>query len=182
MDSVNTDVSLLTVPAAEKVKDALGEKGNNEEQQSSGFNIGNMLQTVSGDTGGEWAAHICSGGPEPGASPRLEASFLCLRPFHPLILQYQQILIRFKNKSSHICCFSLWYSCLLISYNYSWLLCQMWWDKYGDNVKEEITEEIKQWLLPHQHANVVVMESVMFCSLTFFFILGAGEMLGKIFK
>lgn len=53
MDSVNTDVSLLTVPAAEKVKDALGEKGNNEEQQGSGLNIGNMLQTVPGDTGGE---------------------------------------------------------------------------------------------------------------------------------
>lgn len=58
----------------------------------------------------------------------------------------------------------------------------MWCDKYGDNVKEEITEEIRQWLLPHQHANVVVMESVMFCSLTFFFILGAAGMFGKIFK
>lgn len=55
MDSGNTDVSLLTVPAADRVKDAL-KKGNDEkdgEQQSSGFDVGSMLQTMTGDTGGE---------------------------------------------------------------------------------------------------------------------------------
>lgn len=68
MDSEETDVSLLTVPAGEAIKKVMGGEGGNEdgEKKDSGIDVGGILSKVTGGNddngGGEGPAHSRSGG------------------------------------------------------------------------------------------------------------------------
>lgn len=63
LDSGVTDVSGVTVPAVEMFNAVRGGGDKKEdEKQDSGLDVGNVLQTVTGDKGGEWALTTVSRG------------------------------------------------------------------------------------------------------------------------